>query len=103
MTNQHKVVLDTVQRYAELLNSFFEKPVVRTARLNTIGLWIIPTRSGTPVYVPGTDGTRRTRNPQDVVASLNAHPMSSPSRCFDSASANENHGSAANGEWEIVR
>ena len=74
MTNQHKIVLDTVQRYAELLNSFFETPVARTARLNTIGLWIIPTRSGTPVYVPGTDGTRRTRNPQDVVASFECTP-----------------------------
>ena len=70
----NNIVLDTVQRYAELLNSFFEKPVVRIARLNTIGLWIIPTKSGTPVYVPGTDGTRRPQNPQDVVASFECTP-----------------------------
>ena len=74
MTNQHKIVLDTVQRYAELLNSFFEKPVVRIARLNTIGLWIIPTKSGTPVYIPGTDETRRAQNSQGIVAFLEGSP-----------------------------
>jgi hypothetical protein len=72
MTNQHKIVLDTVERYAELLNSFFEKPVVRIARLNTIGLWIIPTRSGTPVYIPATDETRRPQQSRRVVASFEA-------------------------------
>jgi hypothetical protein len=70
----NNLVLDTVQRYAELLNSFFEKPVLRISRLNTIGLWIIPTKSGTPVYVPGPDGLRRPQNRQHVVSSFECTP-----------------------------
>jgi hypothetical protein len=68
------LVLDTVQRCAELLNSLLEKPVVRIARLNTIGLWIIPAKSGTPVYIPGTDDTRRPQDSQGVIASFEGTP-----------------------------